>query len=130
MTGVVDIPTIRRHKKCRTCGGGKPIEFLTLENIPMPEGHVPPERFGEEFLMELPLFWCPACLMVQTQHDLDLSNYYKNYHFNVSSSDLIRTYMQTFSRALWDRFDLTVGDGIASTVKGPVILVIFSSIIG
>jgi len=106
MTGIIDIAITRRLDGCRICGNRDLVEFVTLKNIPMPEGHVSPDQFGGEFSMNLSLFWCPICSMVQTQHDLGLEDYYRNYHFNVSSSPLVKTYMKTFSQTLWNRFGL------------------------
>lgn len=65
------------YNSCRGCSGQKLTNFFNIKNLPMPEGHVQAEE--EEYAQDLSVFVCTDCFLVQTQEDLDLDQYYKNY---------------------------------------------------
>jgi len=110
-------PPVRRDR-CRLCGFGRVQSFLTLPAMPLPLGHVPPEKKDEAFLADLELFFCPDCLAVQTLVDHDLDDYYAAYSYAVSDSALMRDYTETFARASWDRFAWRAGDRVIEVGSG------------
>jgi SAM-dependent methyltransferase len=100
------------HKRiinqCRICEKPNLSKFLDLPDMPLVEGHKPAEETS--FTCDMAIYWCPRCGTVQTQHDLDLSDYYGDYTYAVSSSETVKRFMEQFSRDVWDRFDLQKGD--------------------
>lgn len=79
----------------------------------MPEGHV--ELDEDEYVSLLEVFWCSDCLMVQTQTDLDLSDYYFDYAYTTGASSHVQNYMKNFCDILDDQFNIAP-DGLVLEV--------------
>jgi hypothetical protein len=67
---------------------------LHLPGTPLSDGFVEPELAGSDFLADLDLYRCVECSTVQTQHDVDVRDYYRDYLYTVSSSRFARRFMQ------------------------------------
>jgi len=101
---------------CRACGAKDPFKFLTLARMPLPDGHT---RLGEDaFATDLSVFWCPECWLVQTQHDLDLSEYYADYSYTTSHSPSVKTYQEEIAEKIWEKFGLVPGDTVVEVGSG------------
>ncbi len=109
---------IHRRDRCRACGGGGLERILHLPDTPLSDGFVEPERAGAEFLADLDLFRCVDCSTVQTQHDVDVRDYYRDYRYTVSSSRFARRFMQLLAGATWRRYGMRPGDSVIEVGSG------------
>jgi len=109
---------INQRKTCRVCGSDDLHCFLKLPKMPLADGHVQPNQTEEPFLADLDIFWCPSCGVVQTLHDVDLSDYYKDYDYTVSCSAFVQEFMQTFARDVWKMIDGQPGDAVVEVGSG------------
>ncbi len=78
--------------------------------MPMPEGHTDPAKAEVAFTAPLPIYVCQACRVVQTLHDIDLSDYYTDYRYTVSRSKFVQDFMQCFAERVWRTFDFAEED--------------------
>src|SRR5207245_6276023 len=82
------------------------------EAIPFTEHLVTAETLGTEFLADLDVYVCPECRAVQTQHDVVVDEYYREYRYAASLSPLVRRFMRKLAAAVRGRFGLRPGDGV------------------
>ena len=95
---------------CRVCSGNTLFPFLNLKNMPNAEGHYYLEHQKDQFFHDLKIYWCEDCGLVQTLHDVDFSDYYSKYSYNVSKSPLVKRFMKVFANNLWKKYKLEEGD--------------------
>ena len=67
----------------------------------MPEGHV--VEHEEEYAQDLGVFFCKECFLVQTQEDLDLDAYYKDYIYTPGNSAYANEFMKITADKLIER---------------------------
>jgi hypothetical protein len=58
------------------------------------------------------LYFCSDCASVQSQHDVNLLEYYHSYQYVASDSPFIRTYMQALVEHCQRRLGLRAGDNV------------------
>jgi len=63
-----------------------------------------PQKFGQEFRADIDVFICEACLTVQTQHDVDVEDYYEDYQYSVGDSTLAKVFMRTLAQRLKNKY--------------------------
>ncbi|MGB8853808.1 MAG: class I SAM-dependent methyltransferase [Pirellulales bacterium] len=85
---------IRRLNGCRVCGSADLTAFLHLADMPFTDDFVPPARFGSEFRADIDVFLCRGCLTAQTQHDVDVGDYYEDYQYSVGGSGTASRFMR------------------------------------
>jgi hypothetical protein len=102
--------TVTRRSRCRLCGSAKLAQFLRFEAIPFFDEVVTEQTRGSEFSYPMELYFCSSCRSVQTQHDVNLHEYYHTYEYVASQSPFIRTYMQVLVDYCWRRFGFHAGD--------------------
>ena len=73
-------------KHCRACGHSKLKRFLNLPAMPLTDDFVPAAKFGTEFRHDIDVFLCEQCLTAQTQHNVDMGDYYEDYQYAVGGS--------------------------------------------
>jgi SAM-dependent methyltransferase len=97
----------REYCSCRVCDAGKNSlsNFFHIDSLPMPEGHVVSDE--SEYVYDMDIYWCKECGMVQTQLDLNLDDYYKEYVYTTGSSKYVEEYMQNFAQELCKEYFLT-----------------------
>lgn len=66
---------IRFREGCRVCGNTDLKRILHLSEMPFTDAFVRPSGIGSEFLADIGVFICSACLIAQTQHNVDVSNH-------------------------------------------------------
>jgi len=71
----------------------------------MPEGHILSNEFA--YVHDIDIYWCKNCGMVQTQLDLDLDAYYKDYVYTTGASIYVEEYMRDFAHTLCTKYLLT-----------------------
>jgi SAM-dependent methyltransferase len=105
-------PRIELITECRICKSKELVEFLEFKNLPFFDDIVPANRIGKEFVFPMKVYVCKACFVVQSLHNVDIADYYKNYQYNASDSDFTKKYMEILARKTWNQFALEVGDSV------------------
>ena len=95
---------VRYLTQCRACGSPKRRSFLNLKEMPLTDDFIPKERFGREFRHDIEVFLCPDCLTVQTQHDVDMGEYYEDYQYAVGTSGTANRFMRLLAANLIERY--------------------------
>jgi len=85
---------IRSLSQCRACHSRRLRQFLHLPQMPLTDDFIPLERFGEEFRHDLEVFVCEDCHTAQTQHDVDMGDYYEDYQYAVGTSEMACRFMR------------------------------------
>lgn len=93
-------PLVTHINGCRICGGESLTRFLQLPEMPFTDDFVSKSRFGTEFRADIDVFICENCLTAQTQHNVDVSEYYEEYQYSVGSSATALKFMTTLAETL------------------------------
>ena len=93
-------PTIRRVGHCRICRQNSLHRFLRLAKMPFTDDFSSPDRFGQEFRADIDVFVCRDCLTAQTQHDVEVGDYYEDYQYSVGSSATASRFMRLLAENL------------------------------
>jgi SAM-dependent methyltransferase len=112
------MPTITHRTTCRACGGHELEPFLRLDDMPFTDALVRQADAGAEFIAPIDLSWCRSCSMVQTQSDVSVDEYYRDYRYTVSSSGFAMTFMDALAEATMTRFGLAPGDRVLEIGSG------------
>jgi len=72
--------------------------------MPLTDDFVPKDRFGQEFRHDIDVFVCEDCLTAQTQHDVDMGDYYEDYQYAVGASPTASRFMNLLARNLLAKF--------------------------
>lgn len=110
--------SIHHRTTCRLCGGGDLKEFIRFPAMPFTDEFVSEARRGQEFRADIPVFWCAECHSAQTRHDVEVTEYYRDYRYTVSSSPFARRFMQRLAEALFQRYGLRPGDRVIEVGSG------------
>ncbi|MBL9138095.1 MAG: methyltransferase domain-containing protein [Verrucomicrobiales bacterium] len=110
--------SIHHRTTCRLCGGGSLKEFIRFPAMPFTDEFVSEARRGQEFRADIPVFWCVDCHSAQTLHDVEVTEYYRDYRYTVSSSPFARRFMQRLAEALFQRYGLRSGDRVIEVGSG------------
>ena len=94
------IPSVKKLNACRVCGAVNLRKFLHLPDMPFTDDFVSVERKGVEFKADIDVFICETCLTAQTQHDVDVEDYYEDYQYSVGNSTLAQNFMQQLAENL------------------------------
>lgn len=86
--------TVVNRSHCRLCNGEDLVRFMRFEAVPFFDEVVTKDGRGSEFSYPMEVYFCGSCASVQTQHDVNLHEYYNTYQYTASKSPFIRTYMQ------------------------------------
>lgn len=109
---------IDHRRTCRICTSPRVKSFLRFDDMPFTDEFVASDRIGTEFRAQIEIFWCEECRTVQTQHDVEVSDYYRDYQYTVSASNFARQFMTQLAEATWQRFDLQAGDSVIEIGSG------------
>ncbi len=93
-------PSIYKLSNCRICGGKNLQKFIHLPNMPFTDDFVTPERKDTEFKADIDIFVCEECLTAQTQHNVDVADYYEDYQYSVGDSVLAKGFMKILAKRL------------------------------
>lgn len=104
--------TVSQRSSCRLCGSPTLTQILQFDAIPFFDEVVTPESKGTEFSYPMELYFCGDCASVQSQHDVNLLEYYHSYQYVASHSPFIRTYMEALVDYCQRRFGLGPGDHV------------------
>lgn len=103
---------ITQRTQCRLCGSQNPTKFMHFDSVPFFDEVVTDEVRGNEFSFPMDLYFCSECSSVQTQHDVNLHDYYHSYQYVASHSAFIRKYMQSLADFCGDHLGLRSGDRV------------------
>jgi 2-polyprenyl-3-methyl-5-hydroxy-6-metoxy-1,4-benzoquinol methylase len=91
-------------KQCRACGHPKLKRFLNLPAMPLTDDFIPKEKFGQEFRHDIEVFVCEQCLTAQTQHNVDMGDYYEDYQYAVGGSQTASRFMRLLAGNLLSKY--------------------------
>jgi SAM-dependent methyltransferase len=98
---------IHERDTCRACGSHALTEFLAFPSLPFTDDFVAPDSpIGTEFRSRLGIHWCSDCATVQTRHDVDVSEYYRDYRYTVAGSPFASRFMDGLAETVISRFGL------------------------
>ncbi len=84
---------VHRRGACRVCGSSDVAPFLDLGDAPFTDDFVAPAQAGREFSAPLSVSVCRACWTAQTQHDVEVGEYYRDYNYSVAASPFAQRFM-------------------------------------
>ena len=90
--------------KCRACGDKTLERFFFLEDMPFTDDFVSKETLGSEFLLDINIYFCKKCYTVQTQHDVNVDEYYQDYQYSVGSSSTASSFMNILAKNIYSKF--------------------------
>jgi SAM-dependent methyltransferase len=96
--------TIHPLHECRICASGKLRRFLHLPSMPLTDDFIPVESAGQEFVHDIDVFVCEHCMTAQTQHDVDMGDYYEDYQYAVGASPTASRFMRLLAENLVAKF--------------------------
>jgi SAM-dependent methyltransferase len=101
--------SIHHRDACRICGATDVPSFLDLGAAPFTDDFVTPHAAGSEFSGALHVAVCRSCWTAQTRHDVDVSDYYRDYRYSVAISGFAQRFMARLAQETLDRYGF--GDG-------------------
>ena len=112
-------PSITRLHHCRACKGTSLERFLHLPGMPLTDDFITPDRFGGEFLADIDVFVCRDCMTAQTQHDVDVADYYDDYQYSVGASATAGRFMRLLAENLKKKYyPITAGKKVLEVGSG------------
>jgi SAM-dependent methyltransferase len=72
--------------------------------MPFTDDFITPEALGSEFRADINIFICTSCLSAQTQHDVDVGDYYEDYQYSVGGSSTASRFMRILAENTVARF--------------------------
>jgi hypothetical protein len=100
------------RSNCRLCRSKDLTKILNFKSIPFFDEIVTKENLGKDFSYPMNLYFCNKCLSVQSKHDINIKEYYKNYQYVASNSPFIKNYMQSLVDFCFKRFNLRNDDKV------------------
>src|SRR5260221_1431697 len=91
---IFSMTQVKFLNQCRACGNPKLKRFLNLPAMPLTDDFIPKEKFGQEFRHDIDVFVCEKCLTAQTQHNVDMGDYYEDYQYAVGGSQTASRFMR------------------------------------
>lgn len=95
---------IHLKNHCRICQSENLKKILTLPQMPFTDEFILQEELGREFKADIPIHLCLDCYTVQTQHDVDVTDYYEDYQYSVGTSKTASKFMETLAKSLIDKY--------------------------
>ncbi len=68
--------------------------------MPFTDDFISPGQFGQEFRADIDVFVCPECFTAQTQHDVEVGDYYEDYQYSVGESATASRFMRLLAERL------------------------------
>ena len=90
--------------QCRACGNTSLKRFLSLPAMPLTDDFIPKETFGREFRHDIDVFLCEKCSTAQTQHNVDMGDYYEDYQYAVGGSEKASRFMRLLAGNLVSKY--------------------------
>jgi SAM-dependent methyltransferase len=110
--------SIDRRDSCRICGASDVPFFLDLGQAPFTDDFVTPAAAGSEFSGALAVAVCRSCWSAQTRHDVDVSDYYRDYRYSVAASGFAQRFMARLAQETLDRYGFAGGARVIEVGSG------------
>jgi SAM-dependent methyltransferase len=110
--------SIHRRDTCRICGASDVPFFLDLGQAPFTDDFVTREAAGSEFSGALAVAVCRSCWTAQTRHDVDVSDYYRDYRYSVAASGFAQRFMARLAQETLDRYGFGAGARVIEVGSG------------
>ncbi len=68
--------------------------------MPFTDDFVPPEKLGQEFRADIDVYVCRDCQTAQTQHNVEVGDYYEDYQYSVGGSATASRFMRLLAENL------------------------------
>jgi 2-polyprenyl-3-methyl-5-hydroxy-6-metoxy-1,4-benzoquinol methylase len=101
---IIPMTQVRFLNQCRACGHPKLKKFLNLPAMPLTDDFIPREKFNQEFRHDIDVFLCEHCLTAQTQHNVDMGDYYEDYQYAVGGSQTASHFMRLLAGNLISKY--------------------------
>jgi SAM-dependent methyltransferase len=72
--------------------------------MPFTDDFVTLNDAGKEFISDIEIFLCEHCLTAQTQHNVDVGDYYEDYQYSVGASGMASVFMNLLAKNLKDKY--------------------------
>ena len=95
--------------KCRICDHALDQRICHLPDMPLTDEFVPLHTASNEFKLDIDIYQCGSCGLVQNPVDFDHESYYQNYEYSSGYSELTRTFMRHNAVAVCDEFQKVHG---------------------
>jgi SAM-dependent methyltransferase len=109
---------VHERAACRVCAGTDVPVFLDLGPAPFTDDFIVSARAGQEFASPMRVCVCRSCWTVQTQHDVDVSDYYAEYNYSVATSSFFQQFMGRLARETFTRFGFGPGSRVIEVGSG------------
>lgn len=109
---------IHRRDRCRICGGSDIPYFLDLGAAPFTDDFIWPASAGREFTAPLGVAVCRDCWTAQTRHDVDVSDYYRDYQYSVAASGFAQRFMARLAEEALSRYGFGHGASVLEIGSG------------
>ena len=87
--------------RCRSCGAGNLLRFLSLGDMPLTDAYVEPGRADEpEPRYPLDVAFCPSCALVQLQYAVPAEAIFRDYSYYSSFSPTLLDHSRKHAREL------------------------------
>lgn len=103
---------IHYHSECRLCGSKAIRKFLHFDNVPFADAFIQKADIGTEFYAPIDIYWCADCKSVQTLHDVDVREYYNDYHYTVANSPFAMRFMELLADKVVADYGLQPDDSV------------------
>ncbi|MGH7989527.1 MAG: class I SAM-dependent methyltransferase, partial [Limisphaerales bacterium] len=77
---------------------------MNLPAMPLTDDFIPREKFSQEFRHDIDVFVCEKCFTAQTQHDVDMGDYYEDYQYAVGGSQTASHFMRLLAGNLISKY--------------------------
>ncbi len=104
--------SVVKRKECRLCNGVSLNKFIHFNRVPFFDEVVTEELRGKEFSYPMDVYFCNDCSSVQTQHDVNIAEYYQDYQYVASNSKFMNNYMEKLVRYCKDSLGLQNNDKV------------------
>lgn len=91
-------------RTCRVCGSRELWDFLSLGNMPMPNGFLKPEQFKDEVFNPLTICLCDTCGMVQLREVVEPDDMFKEYAYFTGTSAQSTGHFKDMAAQIVDKF--------------------------
>lgn len=103
---------ISNRDNCRLCRSQNLTKILNFDSIPFFDEIVNEKNLGQDFSYPMSLYFCNICFSVQSQHDININKYYKNYQYVASDSIFVKNYMKSLVEFCCNNFNLISNDKV------------------
>lgn len=87
--------------------------------MPFTDDFISPEILGSEFRADIDVFICTSCLSAQTQHDVEVGDYYEDYQYSVGASTTASRFMRILAENTINRYSSgTIGRKVLEVGSG------------